>query len=646
MDSNMSNETFRYLIWQILNENCTPVLGAGVSFDSKYEIETPEEYHKTEVMVKNIANKICSFCERISNSSINGNIYECCGKKCSIKNEVKNKQLSVLSQRLVWLMGENGNFQKRYEKLVSEVLKIEKFNYLIPTKAHYYLAFLAREGLITEVITTNYDTLLEKAYLKTFGFGNKKTNELLKLQNEKNTYNEVSYRKSIVVRIYDRKSFARFSSLKRFENKTVKIDDEPYVLKVYKINGCAFELINEDNNFYEKILLTSQQLQDWRERQWAADLFRYKLRSTTLLFIGYGSDEPQVLHTMQKVFEESKNDFTDNEGIEADRNDKNNESYEGKNKKNIFREYSNIPIISVFEEEPSFVHKYIARSFCESVNKNAEWGKLILNYKNMLKNSDKKELPADILMEKIYLKVFKKLLIEALEYSSHEANASFTAFIPRAQYILKEIERKIDDEELKQLPFISEEKESSNYPLPFIIKLFSSANGKKDVYFSIRYNKEGYAELLFILYVVSGGDWNKVKFYKNKIEIDGKCLYFSFNGKNIGSIKSSKSDEKNKKEKDKESEECGNMVVFLLGNYSIHNISSFSRIINKRDNKIKRNKVFFITWRDVFSDVKDYENISFKEIEKKLKKAISMPRKYAARERKSIRKRLVKIEVG
>ncbi|MDK2886255.1 MAG: hypothetical protein PWP54_813 [Thermosipho sp. (in: thermotogales)] len=630
----MNNEIFEYLIRQILYENCTPILGAGISFSSKCRNDSSkDDYHRTSNMIKKVAE---SLCERIKFGE--GDKAVCdeneCGylEGCFVKKEVNNKALSKLSQKFIWEEADKENLQDRYKKLVNEVLHIEKFNNLTPTKAHFYLAFLAREGLITEVITTNYDTLLEKAYLKTFGFDDKEIDSILVQDEEK------SYKENIVVRIFDRKSFARFSSLKSFERKDVDTDDESYVLKVYKINGCSFELKNRNSNFYEKILITSQQLQDWRERQWAADLFRYKLRSTSLLFIGYGSDEPQVLHTMQKVFEESKSDFA---------NESNSNG--SKNNENIFDKYSNIPIVSVYEKTPSFVHEYIARSFCESIGKNREWKKLILDYK-VLNNQNKKKLSADELMQKIYLEILKKLLIEALDYSSHVANASFTAYIPNAEYILKEI--KIDlKEKPEEFNLIFESKQYSENslinPLPQIIKLFSSANGKKDVYLSIKHNKEGYAELLFILYVISGKNLSKLKIHKNWIELyeEKKRIYFSFNGKNIQNLANNEYKEGKNKEVDEEDKRCENIVVFLLGNYSIHNISSSSRIIKKESDSLVRTKVFSITWRDIFTDFNVDENISFEVIKKQLQKALLRPRKIAARERKSIKKRLEKIEV-
>ena len=44
-----------------------------------------------------------------------------------------------------------------------------------------------------------------------------------------------------------------------------------------------------------------RQLQNWRERKWARDLFNDCLRSRTLVFSGFGSEEPQVRHTALQI---------------------------------------------------------------------------------------------------------------------------------------------------------------------------------------------------------------------------------------------------------------------------------------------------------------------------------------------------------
>ena len=55
------------------------------------------------------------------------------------------------------------------EKALCNELGIPEFCDLQPTPAHHYIAWLLREGAITEVITTNYDVCLERAWLYSKG---------------------------------------------------------------------------------------------------------------------------------------------------------------------------------------------------------------------------------------------------------------------------------------------------------------------------------------------------------------------------------------------------------------------------------------------------------------------------------------------
>lgn len=123
-----------------------------------------------------------------------------------------------------------------------DILKINQYQNLCPTPAHYYIAKLSREGLINEVITTNYDCNFEKAYVELSGGSN-----------------------SDVI-----------SCLDDYRKKGAEIgEDNVNRLKVFKVNGCAEKLTDTTvEKRYESILLTERQLQKWRNRQWAADVFR------------------------------------------------------------------------------------------------------------------------------------------------------------------------------------------------------------------------------------------------------------------------------------------------------------------------------------------------------------------------------------
>lgn len=50
--------------------------------------------------------------------------------------------------------------------------------------------------------------------------------------------------------------------------------------------------------------MTERQLQDWRRHGWAEHMFRDRARTRRLLFVGFGSEDPMVRHTVMQVSEE------------------------------------------------------------------------------------------------------------------------------------------------------------------------------------------------------------------------------------------------------------------------------------------------------------------------------------------------------
>ena len=176
------------------------------------------------------------------------------------------------------------------QKVVCDTLRISDFAELRPLSAHYYVAWLARERLIQEVITTNYDCCIERAYLYSLGFDpDARTDRLSRI------YSLESYREH-----GGRQQTAGFKG----------------VFKVCKINGCANAYKNGDIDA-NHILLTERQLQraDGDSRRWVRDLLSDRARRRSICFVGFGSDEPQVRHTMLSVIEEfgdaSSSSYTD-----------------------------------------------------------------------------------------------------------------------------------------------------------------------------------------------------------------------------------------------------------------------------------------------------------------------------------------------
>lgn len=180
---------------------------------------------------------------------------------------------------------------------VCETLHIAQYAELRPEPQHRYLAYLAREGLIDEVITTNYDCCLETAFRESF-FPPPHHSRLGTVRNLE------EYRKK--------------GSAYRGGGR----------LLLYKVNGCA-EAYGASKRTSEicptaenqrawraqakRIILTERQLQSFRDQFWAQDLIRDRFRSRHLFFSGFGNDEPQIRHTMLTLIGEFANGSVNDE---------------------------------------------------------------------------------------------------------------------------------------------------------------------------------------------------------------------------------------------------------------------------------------------------------------------------------------------
>jgi hypothetical protein len=172
---------------------------------------------------------------------------------------------------------------------VCRVIRLPDLEKLVPLPAHYALACLALEGLIDEVISTNWDCCIERAMKALTGI------------------NARDRCRSICV-ITDLDSYRRHGARRRTQ-------DGAAVLKLYKINGCAKRLSKGPANGARDIMVTERQLQDFGVRSWARDMLKDRARSRTLVFSGFGSNEPQVRHTVLQLLSEFS--FNGSEGEDS-----------------------------------------------------------------------------------------------------------------------------------------------------------------------------------------------------------------------------------------------------------------------------------------------------------------------------------------
>lgn len=410
------NNSFEYVVGQILHRRCVPVAGAGISLFSKHP--QGHKYHNVNWMVyrlkdaliqmrltrydENIHGPICSETKTIDDQEVKqgclielqkggypvssvGNISSGCFF-CDVISAAKNQKLGNLAELFLWESNSDDNASSSpknpYVRLI-DLLKITEYQKLEPTPAHLVIAKLAREGLLSEVITTNYDCNFEKAYTKISGTG----------------YADV------------------IASLDKYRKLGGASSGIISRLKIFKVNGCAKQLGDGISmKQCEQILLTERQLQQWRNRQWAADIFKDRLRCNTLFFNGFGSDEPQIHHTLQTVLDE----YTD-------------DSCEGGESKLFDKPAA--PIVAIYDLYPSFHQQQIVKTYAlQNGLRSQDGDKLIISNPKQGHN-----LPADELWKMIFERIYRQLLINSLENSISPANASFTAIVPYASTLLGEI---------------------------------------------------------------------------------------------------------------------------------------------------------------------------------------------------------------
>lgn len=417
------------LVNAIVKGSVVPFLGAGFSSDAKSDID-PDFLPRVSWLNEKLKTYIS-----LKYSSLNPITKE--------SQQIANLFGRAKSQNLLGELAEIAQRLSNHPDEVLKAIKIEKFNTLRPSKAHRFLAYLVREGLINEVITTNYDPCIEDAYRESFGdiypiqiSGKKDLENQITALDPQFEYCSHCY---FCETEKGKKDFSDFCLKTRNKNcevfgvvhdlytyreygaKIVSNDEQQYpFLKIYKINGCIRDYYNslfcmklKRNEYKTRILLTERELQKFGTEAWARDLLKDRARSRSLLFIGFGSEEPQVRHNVLALMDEFKNNNFSSK----------NNKFE-KNSEEILS-LPNTPFMSVYEKNLSFSQMQIMSGFVES---HFDEDKDIPDYKEKLELSlgncftghdaenhispGKENLSADDFMEYIFAEVFKSLIIK------------------------------------------------------------------------------------------------------------------------------------------------------------------------------------------------------------------------------------------
>jgi hypothetical protein len=269
---------------QALAGRLVPFLGAGVSFSARHDDAGWDDGHKTPKMRSRVREAL------LRRAWPGGAIASVLWDRLAAESDARQAtlQLGEVCELFVDEIAASsvGGEDDAYGELVG-ILRISELANLQPTPAHRYIAFLAREGLVAEVITTNYDCCVERAFLESEG---------LRWAEARGSVDER------LGRVWSLESF-RARGSRDVPVYSHGVGASRRGLRVFKINGCALALLH-DPRLGPSILLTERQLQDWGARRWAGDLFRERLRTSSVVFSGFGSPEPQIRHTVRQVLEE------------------------------------------------------------------------------------------------------------------------------------------------------------------------------------------------------------------------------------------------------------------------------------------------------------------------------------------------------
>lgn len=232
----------------------------------------------------------------------------------------QRESFSKLAELVEWRLGR--------ERMV-RAIRPQWFATLEPTPAHGYIVALAREGCIPLVFTTNWDCCFERAWNLSFP-----------------SHERASEHARAAV-AFDPRSYR--------EHGYPGAKGRGRRLSVRKLNGCAGEFVDAGSRLSaaEKatlMRLTDRDLQHFWDQDWARSMIENAVQSRELVFSGFGSDEPQVQHTMTRLARgmgdsEAKRGQGDS-GSPADP-----------------KVTPGFPWIHVFEEHPTFAQAQLLHAF-------------------------------------------------------------------------------------------------------------------------------------------------------------------------------------------------------------------------------------------------------------------------------------------
>ncbi len=165
---------------------------------------------------------------------------------------------------------------------------------------HFALAWMAHEGLLPVVVTTNYDLLLEGAF-RLAGMEPQMAEENLKnpLEAVPRADSDLRWNRRL-------QRFTPIADATEF----FSYGDGYESAMLLKIHGCVYRYRYESRtaagwrNVLPTMVFTFREIQNWREDSWSRDFLRTLMRTRTIAFAGYSTADPVIHDTFRSVYEE------------------------------------------------------------------------------------------------------------------------------------------------------------------------------------------------------------------------------------------------------------------------------------------------------------------------------------------------------
>ncbi|MCK4257736.1 MAG: SIR2 family protein [Halanaerobiales bacterium] len=175
------------------------------------------------------------------------------------------------------------------------------------------LARLAKEGLIHQIVTTNWDDLMELACYAVDMYVKTCDNHIYGQIGEELSQDKDQVKKKLAYKNFVNHAVA-VSEAENFYDSQNLLAPTKKTFYIYKIHGGIDKIIqelehqkrssNDEAEFNANLVITHRDLIDWRYDHWSEDLVKSILRSHDVVFAGISGRDNVIYATVRRLIEE------------------------------------------------------------------------------------------------------------------------------------------------------------------------------------------------------------------------------------------------------------------------------------------------------------------------------------------------------